>query len=129
MQAMPKAIQNSTFISFLKQYGLDLRSVEYVSAEYRPGACLPQILRFKICTTQVVTMAKNKSHTQGGIQERDSPDHTLAHPLCRANGGFYGHGDSSWTADGAHAAHCHKSFCVLLAEQFSVQAAPSPCSS
>ena len=37
MQAMPKAVQNHTFTSFLKQYGLDLQSAEYVSAEYRPG--------------------------------------------------------------------------------------------
>ena len=61
MQAMPKAIQNATFISFLKQYGLDLRSVEYVSAEYWPGACLPQTPQFQTCTTEVVTMAKSKS--------------------------------------------------------------------
>ena len=37
LQEMPKALRNSTFLSFLKQYGLDLYSVEYVSAEYCPG--------------------------------------------------------------------------------------------
>ena len=47
MQAMPAAIQNSTFISFLKQYGLDLRSVEYISAEYRPGARLSPIFQIQ----------------------------------------------------------------------------------
>ena len=36
-QVMPKALRNSTFTDFLRQYGLDLHSVEYVSAEYRPG--------------------------------------------------------------------------------------------
>ena len=72
MQALPKAIQNGTFISFLTQYGLDLRSVEYVSAEYRPGACLPQTHLFQIWTIPVVTLAKSKSHSQGGIQERNS---------------------------------------------------------
>lgn len=34
---MPKALRNSTFTDFLRQYGLDLHSVDYVSAEYRPG--------------------------------------------------------------------------------------------
>ena len=38
LQELPKALCNSTFLSFLKQYGLDLYSVEYVSAEYCPGA-------------------------------------------------------------------------------------------
>ena len=38
LQEMPKALRNSTFLSFLKQYGLDLYTVEYVSAEYCPGA-------------------------------------------------------------------------------------------
>ena len=51
MQVIPKAIQNSTFISFLKQYGLDLRSVEYISAEYRPGACVPPTSHIQMCTT------------------------------------------------------------------------------
>ena len=37
LQAMPKALRNSTFTDFLRQYGLELDSVEYVSAEYRPG--------------------------------------------------------------------------------------------
>ena len=44
MQEMPKALRNNTFLSFLKQYGLDLYSVEYVSAEYCPGA-LPALLQ------------------------------------------------------------------------------------
>ena len=51
MQAMPKALRNNTFTSFLKQYGLDLRSVEYISAEYRPGACPPPIFQFQFRTT------------------------------------------------------------------------------
>ena len=47
LQEMPKALRNSTFLSFLEQYGLDLHSVEYVSAEYLPGAlhALPQSYR------------------------------------------------------------------------------------
>ncbi|CAL5224945.1 g7714 [Coccomyxa viridis] len=41
-EAMPKALQNHTFTSFLQQYGLDFQSAEYVSAEYRPGLSVLQ---------------------------------------------------------------------------------------
>ena len=37
MQEMPKALRNSTVTSFLREHGLELWSVEYLSAEYRPG--------------------------------------------------------------------------------------------
>ena len=37
MQAVPEALRNKTFTSFLMRYNLTLQSAEYVSVEYRPG--------------------------------------------------------------------------------------------
>jgi hypothetical protein len=65
LQVMPKALRNSTFTDFLRQYGLDLHSVEYVSAEYRPGIQTHNASRycnFHIC---LVYMTVTVCHSLG----------------------------------------------------------------
>ena len=73
-QEMPKALRNSTFTSFLSKHGLELWSVEYLSAEYRPGnACLCLIISM-MPTARPIRIACSQSlgalsgHSTGSTQ-------------------------------------------------------------
>ena len=58
---MPKALRNSSFTSFLRKHGLELWSVGYLSAEYRPGPpCLCLIIS-KMSTARPIRIAYGQS--------------------------------------------------------------------
>lgn len=60
---MPKALRNSTFLSFLEQYGLDLYSAEYVSAGYCPGVlpALPHSYHTRVKTCMHICLNRPAS--------------------------------------------------------------------
>ncbi len=60
---MPKALRNSTFLSFLEHYGLDLYSVEYVSADYCPGVlpALPHSYHTRVKTCMHICLNRPAS--------------------------------------------------------------------
>ena len=73
---MPKALRNSTFTSFLRKHGLELGSVEYLSAEYRPGAACLCLIISRMPTAGPIRIACGQSLGALSGHSTESPHQT-----------------------------------------------------